>query len=330
MKDVAARAGVSAAAVSRVLSGSGYVAAEKRAAVEQAILDTGYQPKKVPPAPRSALVGLMLRRASSGMFYAHLTNALMEAADARGFHTMVMYSDDLDDDALLRHLEEFQNYHVSGMVIGGFGGKVMRDEVRMYLRASGVPVVLIERTGGCRGFNRVLVDNESGAYQAARRLVSRGHRELLYITRGKDTDVENARMKGFLRAVQEAPSPPAYRVEHCAGIRVEAGKQAAQRAFGASPGITGVMTWSDTYAAGALQYLYAARRRVPEDVEVIGCDDVLAPVLAPPLSSVRMPIREMAEAALGMIVENQGRARDAFAKTVTLEPRLVLRGGDEE
>lgn len=65
---------------------------------------------------------------------------------------------------------------------------------------------------------------------------------------------------------------------------------------------------------------------MPEDVEVIGFDDMLAPSLTPSLSSIHMPAREMAQAAMEMIIENQGRVKDAFAETVTLEPRLTLRG----
>lgn len=326
MKDVAERAGVSVSAVSRVLNGSGYVAPDKRAAVISSLHGTGYQLRQVPPAPRVPLIGLILLRSLGGMFYASLTSALMESAAACGFHTMVMYSDTLDNDALMRHLEELRNYHVSGIIIGGFGDKVIRDEVRVYLRASGVPVVLIERTGGCLGFNRVLIDNESGAYQAANRLVRQGHQQILYIVRAKDTEVENARMKGFLRAMEEADGKLTYHVRHCTDTSVEIARQAAEQAFGACPGITGVMTWSDNYAAGVLQYLYRHQLRVPEDVEVIGFDDTLAPSLTPPLSSVHMPILEMAQAAMEMITENQGRVKDAFAKTVTLEPRLTLRG----
>ena len=80
---------------------------------------------------------------------------------------MLFYCDSVDNDTLLKRLETFQNYNISGLVVGGFGPNALRDDVCMYLRAANVPVVLLERSPECRGVNRVLIDNESGMYTAA-------------------------------------------------------------------------------------------------------------------------------------------------------------------
>ena len=91
MKDVAAAAGVSVAAVSRVMNGSGYVAPDKREAILQAISTVGYRPQRVPPGPQTPLIGLILRSANGLPYFSQLSEALMSEASAKGFNTMLFY-----------------------------------------------------------------------------------------------------------------------------------------------------------------------------------------------------------------------------------------------
>ena len=94
----------------------------------------------------------------------------------------------------------------------------------------------------------------------------------------------------------------------------------------AHPGITAVLTWGDIYAAGALQYLYQQNLRVPQDVEVVTCGDTLVPYLAPAISSVEVPLREMARTAVAIINDQLADGQKDFVKTVTLEPLFTRRG----
>lgn len=94
----------------------------------------------------------------------------------------------------------------------------------------------------------------------------------------------------------------------------------------AHPGITAVLTWGDIYAAGALQYLYQQNLRVPQDVEVVTCGDTLVPYSAPAISSVEVPLREMARTAVAIINDQLADGQKDFVKTVTLEPRFTRRG----
>ena len=83
--------------------------------------------------------------------------AIRELCIRDRFNTMLFYCDSVDNDTLLKRLETFQNYNISGLVVGGFGPNALRDDVCMYLRAANVPVVLLERSPECRGVNRVPV-----------------------------------------------------------------------------------------------------------------------------------------------------------------------------
>lgn len=325
MKDVAAAAGVSVAAVSRVMNGCGYVAPDKREAILQAISTVGYRAQRVPPGPQTPLIGLILRSANGLPYFSQLSEALMSEASAKGFNTMLFYCDSMDNDTLLKRLETFQNYNISGLVVGGFGPNALRDDVCMYLRAANVPVVLLERSPECRGVNRVLIDNESGMYTAARYLLDQGHKEIVYLNRDLDSDVEKDRLHGFLRAMQAAPDVK-YWVNNGKTSSPRTAFTALEQLKQAHPGITAVLTWGDIYAAGALQYLYQQNLRVPQDVEVVTCGDTLVPYLAPAISSVAVPLREMARTAVAIINDQLADGQKDFVKTVTLEPLFTRRG----
>lgn len=92
----------------------------------------------MPPGPQTPLIGLILRSANGLPYFSQLSEALMSEASAKGFNTMLFYCDSVDNDTLLKRLETFQNYNISGLVVGGFGPNALRDDVCMYLRAANV------------------------------------------------------------------------------------------------------------------------------------------------------------------------------------------------
>lgn len=327
MRDIANAAGCSLAMVSRVVNHTGYVSEDKRAAVQSAIEELGYiVHKSTKQGPQEKLIGLILRKLTTNFFYYKLTSALMQAADHYGYHTIAVYGDNLDNQNLLEHVKELLRYNVGGIVIGGFGEDYLEEGVQRYLRECGVPVTFIERTAGCVGFNRVQINNPLGTREATRYLIQAGHKKILYINRDRVGEVDSGRLEGFLSAINEVEHDrPAYIVKACPDNNAESGYLATKEAFATNPDITGILNWFDGYAVGALQYLYEIKKRVPDDVEVIGHDDTYAPMLAPPISSVKMPIDEMAYAAISMVIENQNSSGEFFAKTIMLDPKLILR-----
>lgn len=325
MSDVAQAAGVSITTVSRVLNHNGYVAEEKRRAVERAMEQMRYPVQESKAEPASNLVGLVLRKLSVNMFYDKLHTALLQAAEAQGLRTMAVFSSSVDSRNLREHVEKLLPYRLRGIVVCGFSDCKMDEELRTFLLNCGIPVVFIERPSESYGFNKVLVDNHVGSYRAAQHLVRAGHRKMLYITRDLNGQVEAERTRGFLRAIEEAEDPPEYRVIHCTGNDVEDGYRAMREADQEMPGITGVMAWYDGYAAGVMQYLYEQHRRVPEDVEVIGHDDTYAPLLAPAISSIRIPYEAMGNMAIQLVMEDQRKTGLSVPRTVLLETEFILR-----
>lgn len=328
LEDVARQSGVSLTTVSRVLNNSGYVAQEKKTMVESALRELGYMrhPSGM-GVDRERLIGLLFRQTSNSLHFEKLGEAILQASEKKRLSTLTLYSGDMERQSLKEQIEKLQEYKVCGIVIGGIGASRMTGEMNRYLKNCGVPVIFVERTAESRGFHHVLVDNRYGGYLATGHLIDRGHRHLLYINRETGDCVESEREQGFLQAVREAEEQGKnirYTIKFCKDDSLNSGYLAMADALEEDERITGVFAWSDSYVAGAMQYLYRKGIRVPDQMELIGCNDTYSGYLAPPVSSVRMPYEQIGETVVEHILAEQNGEKRGTA-IVTLEPELVLR-----
>ena len=327
LAELAKMAAVSVTTVSRVLNHSGYVADDVRQRVERAIKEIGYvHPvrKRLPLCGK--LIGLISMGSIFNPFFERMAQSLRENAEQNGYYCIQVSSLVLDNEALAAHAERLIAIGVCGIVVCSFNEEYLSDNARAVLNSGDIPVVFLERSGGCHGFNRVLIDNELGTYSAARYLLDKGHRHLLYISWHKQSAVERSRTKGFTKAIAEAAEDKiSYQIRPCANSTHAAAMEAMRVSYENDRQITGVVTWNDVFAIGALHYLNNIGLNVPDDVELIGHDNVLAPTMNPPLSSVEMPIDEIAAAALEIIDKSQNRKMPPSPRTIALEPRLVIR-----
>lgn len=322
--EVAKLSGVSPATVSRVLNNSGYVADEVRARVEEAMKQLEYIPAKHATPKRDPVIGLILPHALLNPYFEKLEYCLHHECIRIGFGTVFAKADRITNEALVPTLKELSGMNICGIVIASFSGNHLEPATRDALNACGIPTVFIERTANCYGFNRVTVDNRLGTSLATEHLVDNGHKKLLYITKSTQSEAEQARLNGFLSVVNQQEGEIQGFVSHCTEHDPKAAYQVTEEAFAKHPDITGIIAWNDMMALGAMLYVMQQGKRIPEDVEIIGHDDILAPSLKPPISSVHMPIEEIAAAAVEILSKNYYN-NDIPNRTISLEPRLVLR-----
>jgi DNA-binding LacI/PurR family transcriptional regulator len=193
-------------------------------------------------------------------------------------------------DSLLRFL---CGGHVDGVIMVGLRDD---DTPARLVRAAGVPVTCIGRPPDARDLPYVDADNEGGALRAVRHLVEQGRRAIATIAGPRDMTVAADRLRGYQLAMAEQDAPEVVgRGEFTAA----SGEHAMLRLLDRSPGLDAVFVASDLMAAGALRALRGRGLRVPEDIAVLGFDDAaLARHTAPPLSTVRQPVEEMAARAV--------------------------------
>ena len=324
---MAARASVSRATASRVLRGGTNVSPEARAAVEAAAQELAYTANR---AARSLVTG----RSDSVAFFVDETEdrlfsdpyflgvlraaqATMSQADRQVVVTVASTSDDYR-----RFLNYAAGRHVDGVLLLSLHGK---DELPDRLEKLGIPAVLSGRPLAKRShLHYVDADNVEGARLATGHLLATGHRRVATITGPQDMCAGQDRLTGYRTALADHGVAIRESLVRPAMFSFSTGYQAMQQLLEAEPSIDAVFAASDLTASGAIRAIVESGRRVPDDVAVVGFDDLGdAEALSPPLTTIRQPVAEigrtMAEKLLTRI--DGGRTRRATVLPVELVRR---------
>ena len=178
------------------------------------------------------------------------------------------------------------------------------------------------------GADHVDIDNRRGGHEATAYLAAQKHRLIATITGPLDWPSARARLDGYRDALREAGiSADRSMVEPCVDWGLDSGRRAAERLLESSPKLTAIFAQSDLLALGAIAALRARGMRVPEDVSVVGFDDIpVSSVFDPPLTTVRQPMREVGELAARLIGDRAASSRKVKGTRHVLRAPLVIRG----
>lgn len=324
--DVAQAAQVSPATVARVVHGRGYVSAQKRAAIEQSIRQLGYVPNQMARGLRNQktnLIGHVLPLSSENPFFARVSASIEEEAYRSGFHVLTVVSQG-NAEKERAMVEDVCGLMVEALI---FTAQTSCDtSLIQWVLSRGIPVVMIERPRDIADIDVVLLDSMEGARLAAAHFVSKGHRDIAYIgAHPSRHQVENSRFNGFINALAaHKVSVPARWVQFTRDYDAAYGYEAMQRILSKGSPPSGVFAASDLLACGVLQCLHDRKLSVPDDISLIGYDNTLASLSAPPLTSIELQPSLIGRAAVDMVLERT-QDRRMGAKTVTLSPVLTER-----
>ncbi|MBP2472812.1 DNA-binding LacI/PurR family transcriptional regulator [Crossiella equi] len=291
LEDVAAHAGISRATVSRVVNGASRVSARTREAVQRAVAELGYRPNLAARSlvtRRTGTLAVVLSEPGEKLFEDPFFAAVIRAAhhelstvDAQ--MALLIARSPEESERVLRFLA---SGHTDGALV--FTPR-QGDPLAEKVRTLGIPVVFGGRPWrGTRGLDVVTVDNEGGARAATELLRSLGRRRVVTVSGPLDQAAAVDRLTGWRRA-QDLDKATAALLSESAEFNLEGGERAMTELLRRVPDLDGVFAASDLMALGALRALRAAGRRVPEDVAVVGFDDL--PAVAqhsdPALTTVR-------------------------------------------
>jgi LacI family transcriptional regulator len=191
----------------------------------------------------------------------------------------------------------------------------------------GLPVVLVNRTFEDGSMSACTVDDRRGSELAVEHMVGLGHRCIGYVAGPQNVSTGHRRYVGFIQAMDAAGLPvPAARVSYAGAFTEEAGARACAAVLDAEPGVTAIITANDRLAIGCYDTLFERGLDCPDDVSIIGFNDMMfIDRLRPPLSSIRVPQREIGYAAADLLLE-QLADKAPPAHELMLEPTLVVRG----
>jgi DNA-binding LacI/PurR family transcriptional regulator len=324
LDEVARRAGVSRSVASRAMNNARNVSAPKREAVARAASELGYVPNATARALATRKVGsvvLAMSHDDPALFGDPFFSQVLVGVAA------ALERSELDLTLLLASSERGQARLERILRTRGSDGLMLMalrrdDPLNRVVAQTDLPVVLGGRPLGVEARWYVDVDNRGGARVAAEHLLRSGRRRLAVIAGPDDLQASVARHQGFADAMA-VEGLRSDRVEH-ADFTYDGGVRAMTRLLAAHPDVDGVFAASDNLASGALRALKDAGRRVPEDVAVVGFDDLeIARHTEPALTTVSQPIRGLGQEMATMLV----RLIDGDSPTpMVLPTRLVVRG----
>lgn len=328
IKDVAAVAGVSVGTVSNVLNRPDAVRPTTRAKVEAAIAQLGFVPNasaRQLAAGRSRTLAYLVLDASNP-FFTDVTRGIEEVAKTEHL-SLFMCNSDLDADREDQYLEQLTELRVRGVLITAIDYANPR---LARLREQGVPVVLVDRAPqGPHDWCTVGVDDVSGGELALNHLIEAGHHSFAFIGGPLEIPQVKDRQIGARRAMETAGLRPDDLVWiQTDALTIAEGRRAGERLLGlprrSRP--TGVFCANDLLALGLLQHLVQLGVRVPDDVAIVGYDDIeYAAAAAVPLTTVAQPRQLLGRTAARLLVDEAEQGDEHEHQHVVFQPELVAR-----
>jgi len=325
--DVAERAGVSTATVSRVLSGLGGASAQTQARVLEAARTLDYRPSEVARSLKrrsTQTLGLVITDIENP-YFPQLVRAVEDAARDLGY-TVLLCNAAEDPDREAAYLELLADRRVDGLIIASSSLGVRH---RAWLAAPPVPVVLVNTAAPDGELPAITSDNEGGGRLAAEHLLGLGHRRFGYLMPPPRNVDAPLRLAGVRAALRGAGIPPeSLTVAHGEPL-VPGGEAATVEILARAPDTTAFIAYNDLMAIGALRALREAGRAVPAKASVIGFDDVpVAAYVDPPLTTIGQQTEEMGRWAVARLTRDpEDRNGDASGSaSVRLPIELRIRG----
>jgi LacI family transcriptional regulator len=327
IREVAAHAGVSVATVSNVLNRPEIVAQPTRDRVVASIRELGFvrnESARQLRAGRSRTIGLVVLDVANP-FFTDLARGVEDEANKDGLAVILCNSDDQESKEK-RYLELLEEHRVQGVLITPVAGAGAR---LAGLQQRGIPVVLVDSRAPSRGQCSVAVDDFMGGDLAMTHLLKAGHERLAYVSGPPSIRQVTDRHEGAVRAVQRCGRTPDWlRVIEVDALNVAAGRQASAciAEMPASSRPTGVFCANDLIALGVLQEMTRNHIRVPEDIAIVGYDDIdFAAAATVPLTSVRQPRQQLGRSAARLLLDEAADDDGHQHRQVTFEPELVIR-----
>jgi len=334
LADIASLASVTPMTVSRVINGTGYVRMETRERVLQVAREMNYRRNGLARAlkrQRTETVGLVIGDIANP-FAAELSRGVREVLEKRGYTLFICVSEHSAKEDV-RAFDSLADHRADGLIVATRSCK-SGDERLKELIASGVPVSLIGRDFRHPHADSVSADNLKGGYEATKHLIDLGHRRIGFIGVSLTKSVGLRRFQGYQEALNEhglmldeslivggggSDQMPGYSTE-------EMGFAGMTRLVRLKKRPTAVFARNDFTAIGALDAIKQAGLRIPEDIAVVGYDDIpLASHITPTLTTVRQPTREQGRLAATLLLQRIEGDRERPREEKMFECELIVR-----
>lgn len=326
IREVAEQAGVSLGTVSNVLNRPEMVAEATRQRVEKVIKELGFVRNASAHqlrAGHSHYLGLVVLDVTNP-FFTEVARGVEDAANAAGY-IVILCNSDSSPGKENRYLRVLEEQRPAGILITPVQNDV---SYLQHLRQQGIAVVLLDRLSRARGLCSVAVDDVLGGALATRHLLELGHRRIAFVSGPLTMRQCAERRQGMRRATREAGLDPDKVTSEIAATaqNAAAGEQCVETLLQQEPRPTAVFCANDLLALGLMRGLHQRGIRVPDDIALVGYDDVeFASVLSPALTSIRQPKYELGRAAAELLLDEIESKTAHEHRQVVYTPELLVR-----
>jgi DNA-binding LacI/PurR family transcriptional regulator len=324
IKDIAQAVGCSISTVSRVINNRDGVDPLTRQKILEVIERLDYTPNLTAQGLRvkkGRLIGVAIPTSTVGAFSVVVQYAL-EAAYSQGFNVVLVNSHDDPD------LEETLFKSLLSREINGVMLTRVSDESKIVTRIvkRNIPIVVIDRAFEHENVSNVVLNNHRAGCMAAEHLLGLGHRRIACITGPLKISLSRERLKGFQSTLAEqgVALPPSHLFE--GNFLYQTGVRGVQALRDQGASYTALWSMNDLMGIGAMRSLQENGVKVPDEVSVLGMDDLeIAEMVSPPLTTIHYPLKELVEKAMDLLI-SQINSRAVRSETIVLEPGMTVRG----
>lgn len=304
IKDVAKEAGVSIATVSRVLNDIDVVNEETKKKVQEAIKKLGYRPNIVARSlktQKSRTIGIIIPDISN-QFYPEIVRGAEDVANIYNYNIMLCNTD-LDIDKEMEYLRVLREKMVDGVI---YMSNSLEPVIIELIKNLELPVVLVETTDKANTFPSVTIDNDKAAFEATTYLINKGNKKIAYIGTHEDAVHASAfRFSGYKAALKEHNIELDEKLCYFGGLKADDGYEGINAIISNKDAkFDAVFCASDEIAMGAINALREKGMRVPEDVDIMGFNDIYsASIFYPKLTTVVQPMYDMGSVGMRMLIK---------------------------
>lgn len=312
------------ATVSHVINDTRFVSDELIERVEKVMEDMDYQPNLLAGSLRkkkTGTIGLIIPDSSNTLF-AKISKKIEDVFFLQNYNVIVCNSA-YDIKRELEYLRTLRAKMVDGILIVPV--TLESDHLKKFKRF-GIPIVILDRSIPGINIDTIIVDNFNSGYNAAKYLISLGHEIIGYIDRIYDHSHSLERKNGFIKAMQENGLLLDKKNIVRGGFTFEDGARAAKELIGRNSGITAIFSFNDINALGAMRGLADLGLKIPEDISVMGNDDMpFSSVYVPSLTTIHYPTEEIAGKASSLLLKKISDSNIKRPKKITIPTELIIR-----
>lgn len=319
MKEIAKKSGVSIATVSRYINSNGYVGDDTKVRIQRIIDKYEYSPNQVAQSlsNRSSKSIAVISPDMTNPFFPELVGTIERNARKRGYHLSFFQQENLNDNIFWN---EFRNNYIDGFIL--ISSDMSMNNLK-YLETLNIPFIKIDRAVHADEGMSVSIDNFGGAKLALNHLVEIGCKNIAHISGPKSIYTATERLMGYYEAIIENQLEP---IVFEGDFSYESGREQTLKLLESSLDVDGVFFGNDLMAIGSIRAFQDGGYRLPEDIAIIGFDDIyINEMMTPTLSSIKQPVTEMATVATDKLINLIEKKDEESKEELLLKVELIKR-----